>query len=158
MEKLSYSLSEVEIVELTNDLVQQASKLLAGYIHPSGTTINEINECIRSLNRLIESNNAQLFLAQCEDDFVGFVSINWGFSTTKGTSYLRIQDLYTVPEYRKKRIANTLLKYCEDLAQYKGARSLRLETDTDNFRARNLYEKLGYEYYPRKEVYMKFLE
>jgi GNAT superfamily N-acetyltransferase len=144
----------MEIVELDHSLVHYASLLLASYRFEGGWNGQELEECTSSLLRLLEYNNAFCLLARQEDEYLGFVTFHWGFSTTKGLPILKIQDVFTLPKHRKKGVAQTLLKYTLELASKNGAHRLQLETDTDNVPARALYTKIGFEWISQKEVYM----
>lgn len=148
----------VEIIRLTEELLVPTSQLLARYINSTEVDETFLNKCERALTSLLKDENAQLYLAKYNQIYVGFVTVYWGFSTTTGKTILRIQDIYTEPDYRKNGIAHKLLEFCEQLARDKGSNSLRLETDIENTIARKLYEKFGFEGFPRKITYMKFLD
>ncbi|MFF2017705.1 GNAT family N-acetyltransferase [Paenibacillus sp. NPDC058177] len=145
---------EIEVVELNDSLVDEASLLLAAYRLESGWDAQNQEECKAALLRLLEFNNAFCLLALHEDECLGFVTFHWGFSTTKGLPILKIQDVFTLPKYRKLGVAKTLLNLTIELASKSGAQRLQLETDTDNIPARTLYSNIGFEWISHKEIYM----
>lgn len=49
------------------------------------------------------------------------------------------------PEFRRQKIASTLLKASIDLAKFKGAHSATLEVRASNEGAKTLYQKFGFE-------------
>ena len=150
--------SQPEILELSSELLSDASYLLVNYIYPNddwGTSHQE--ECKQNLRRLLDFKNAELLMARAGDDFVGFIALNWGFSTTKGLPFLRIQDLYVLPQYRKKGIAKLLMNKAIEIAKQNNSNRIQLNTGSLNTNARNLYEALGFEWQPDKEIYMYFL-
>jgi len=145
---------EIKVVELNDSLVHEASLLLAAYRFECGWDGQKQEECTAALLRLLAFNNAFCLLAIHEDECLGFVTYHWGFSTTKGLPLLKIQDVFTLPEYRKLGVAKTLLSRIVEIAVKSGAHRLQLETDTDNIPARALYSNLGFEWISHKEVYM----
>lgn len=148
----------VEIIELTVGLLPQASLLLAGYMYPNNDWgAEQLERCWDNLIRLLTFQHANVFMAKLNEDFVGFIAIHWGFSTTTGKLILRIQDLYVVPWARKQGIARLLINRAADLAKQKDANRLELNTGTGNTGARQLYEALGFERQSGKEIYMHFL-
>ena len=59
--------------------------------------------------------------------------------------YVYISNLAVGRDFRRRGVAQQLLKDCEQLAQSWGYSELHLHVMGDNERGRNLYEKLGYE-------------
>ncbi|WP_239631160.1 GNAT family N-acetyltransferase [Paenibacillus sp. H1-7] len=151
---------EVEVIELTAELLPQASLLLAGYMYPNSEctwTGDRLERCRGNLERLLTFRHVNFFMAKRGEECVGFIAVHWGFSTTTGKLILRIQDLYVVPEKRKQGIAARLIHTAADLAKQHDANRLELNTGTANVSARRLYEALGFERQPGKEIYMHFI-
>ncbi|WP_248929181.1 bifunctional GNAT family N-acetyltransferase/NUDIX hydrolase [Paenibacillus hamazuiensis] len=144
----------IEIVELNHSLIREASLLLAGYRAEGGWDGGHAEECEAALLRLLEDAHTICLLARHQDEYAGFVTYHWGFSTTKGLPILKIQDVYTSPKHRNSGVGQALLQHTVELARERGAHRLQLETDTGNLPARSLYEKLGFEWISQKEVYM----
>jgi ribosomal protein S18 acetylase RimI-like enzyme len=150
---------QLEMILLNKDLLKPASRLLARYMKGSYGLDEELaTKGVKSLPDLMEDGVAQFYMAKLERDWVGFVVVCWGFSTTSGKPILRIQDIYVEPEFRNRGIGTGLLAFCEKLAKTKGAGSIRLETNADNRAARKLYEKAGFVEFSQRLVCMKFLD
>ena len=147
----------ISVIELTPDLIRPAATLLAQHFWPQSRPIEHQAACEASLQRLIQWPSAQFFLATYQAVYAGFASINWGFSTSKGQPIVRVQDLFIVPQYRRRRIAYALLDHLVHLGRQQGANRLQLETDTQNTPARTLYASYGFEWFPDKEISMLFL-
>jgi ribosomal protein S18 acetylase RimI-like enzyme len=147
----------ITIAELTRDFIGPAAALLACHLWPGSKPIDHQTICEQILLRLLAWPSAQCFLAEQAGAWAGFASINWGFSTSKGQPILRVQDLFTLPEYRQRGIAKALLDHLARLGRQQGANRLQLETDTRNAPARALYSAYGFEWLPDKEIYMLFL-
>lgn len=151
-------MSKTEILNLSLDLLSEASYLLVNYIYPKGDWgINEQEVCKQNLRHLLNFKYADFMMVKKDDECIGFIAVNWGFSTTKGQPFLRIQDLYVLPQYRYKGFAKLLVNKAIDLADQNNANRIQLNTGTENKDARTLYESLGFEWFPNKEIYMYFL-
>lgn len=149
--------SGIAIAELRPELLREAGALLAAYRHPAGWGEREHHDCTTTLERLLDFGMAGFLLARRGEDYAGFISLNWGFSTTTGKPILRVQDLFTLPQCRRAGVARALLEHARRLGEARGANRLQLETDGENAQARALYQSLGFEWFPRKAVYMRFL-
>lgn len=149
-------MSEIEIVELSPELVPNGAALLAA--HLAGWRNLTPAECERHLRSLLDFPGAQLFLARRLGHYGGFVALHWGFSASTGRPILRVQDLFVAPARRRQGIAKALLEYAAALGRSRGANRLQLETDIDNVAARTLYESFGFESFPQKAIYMYFLQ
>ncbi|GIN72567.1 N-acetyltransferase [Bacillus sp. J14TS2] len=151
-------MSRIEIIKLESDLLTEASQLLADYIYSSDEWGKEqLESCRNNLACLLDFPSADFFMAKKETDFVGFIAVNWSFSTSAGKPFLLIQDLYVRPEHRKKGVAAALINKAKVWGELHQANRLQLNTGTNNRKARQLYEGLGFEWFPDKEIYMYFL-
>ncbi|MBW8349671.1 GNAT family N-acetyltransferase [Bacillus sp. IITD106] len=154
---MKISQSKINIIHLCTESLYEASFLLAHYMHPNQWTEKNQKECLQNLTKLLEFQNANFLLAKSDDTPVGFIALNWGFSTTKGKSILIIQDLFVMPSFRRNGIARMLIDEAILLAKEKDANRLHLNTDTNNNNARSLYQAMGFKWFPEKEIYMLFL-
>ncbi|SNS99006.1 Acetyltransferase (GNAT) family protein [Anaerovirgula multivorans] len=68
-------------------------------------------------------------------------SLEWKFKSGK---QLVIHRLCVSPKYQGQGIARLLMVYAEQHGKELGYKSIRLDVFTDNHRACNFYEKLGY--------------
>jgi ribosomal protein S18 acetylase RimI-like enzyme len=148
-------MSQVEIAELSPNLVSIGAELLAA--HLAGWSDTTPAECELILRRLLDFSGAQFVLARRMDQYCGFVALHWGFLASKGLPILRVQDLFVAPEHRRQGVARALLQHAATLGRARGANRLQLETDTDNLAARSLYASFGFERFPHKQIYMFFL-
>lgn len=144
----------VQVVELSEDNIPEASRLMAQCKNMDGSNELQLLACQESLLRLLRYPHAFCLLARIEDHYAGFLTYNWGFSTSRGLPILRIQDVYTAPPYRRKGAARQLLLHARTIAEKAGANRMQLETDLNNAAARPLYEELGFIWMEQKIVYM----
>jgi GNAT superfamily N-acetyltransferase len=85
------------------------------------------------------------FIAMLNNKAVGLANCFYGFSTFKAQKVLNIHDLAVLPEVRGKGVGEALLSAVEKKAVETDCCKVTLEVREDN-RARNLYERSGFEY------------
>jgi ribosomal protein S18 acetylase RimI-like enzyme len=90
-------------------------------------------------------------IARVNSEIVGFIIGR--IEITRGTLYGHIITLETLPSYRRRGVAEKLLRALEALFSRKGATESRLEVREDNIVAINLYQKLGYKSVAKLEGY-----
>jgi ribosomal protein S18 acetylase RimI-like enzyme len=93
------------------------------------------------------------FIAYVDDQPAGVANCFYGFSTFNAARLLNVHDLAVNPAFRSKGIGEALLSAVEKEAAEKGCCKVTLEVREDN-RARNLYERVGFEYGEPRMFYM----
>ena len=74
---------------------------------------------------------------------VGFATIFWTWSTTRGARIGVMNDLFVTAEARGARVGEALIAACAERARAHGAVSLTWQTALDNARAQALYDRIG---------------
>jgi ribosomal protein S18 acetylase RimI-like enzyme len=88
----------------------------------------------------------QVFVAVAGGRVLGTVSLHLRhFSTWNNHWYGHVEDLFVVPEARRRGVAARLLQHVLAAARTEKLGRLELHTLKENRRARALYEKLGFE-------------
>jgi len=87
-----------------------------------------------------------VFAVQVEEQFVGYIFINYlpKVGITNGRGWLYIDDLWVNPNFRRKGIANALMKKADNLSKEMNTAGLRLYVNTENPDGISLYKKCGY--------------
>ena len=93
-----------------------------------------------------------IFLAFEKTAPVGFTQLYRTFSSVSLQPSFILNDLYVVPESRKKGIGEALLNHAKSYCGASGHKGLSLETAVDN-PAQKLYERLGWE---KDEAYFHY--
>ncbi len=75
-------------------------------------------------------------------------AINYNVSRGK---YLRIEDIYIVPEHRRKGIGKSLMQLAFQIAMQENCSRIELAVISWNFEAIRFYQKLGFENLTEKE-------
>jgi GNAT superfamily N-acetyltransferase len=84
------------------------------------------------------------FIARDEDDLpIGFASLFWTWTTTRGGRLGVMNDLFVAPEARGSGTAEALVEACRERCAQRGAVALTWQTAVDNHRAQALYDRIG---------------
>jgi len=84
---------------------------------------------------------------------LGFTLLYPTWSSLSMKPWWNLNDLYVVPEARKRGVARALMERARRLAEETGASGLGLETAKDNLPAQKLYEQLGWK---REEEFFRY--
>ena len=115
----------------------------------------------RFLHARLLNGEAVIFLAMDEGDAtrrggraaLGFTLLYPTWSSLAQRRWWNLNDLYVVPEARKRGVALALMNRARRMAEETGASGLGLETARDNFPAQKLYEQLGWK---REEEFFRY--
>ena len=91
----------------------------------------------------LNSDKGCLFGYRKDNKLVAFTTIYFSYVSSSISRIAVMNDLYTLPEYRKQGIGKELIQYCEKYSKTKGASRLQWLTAPDNFTAQSLYKSLG---------------
>ena len=100
----------------------------------------------RFLHARFEHDESEIFLARnaTEGDALGFTQLYPLFSSVSMRRIWVLNDLFVLPEARKRGVARALMCAAREFGHVNGAIWLTLETANDNGPAQALYESLGY--------------
>ncbi len=93
---------------------------------------------------LLAQPTALILLAYVEGEAVGIATCFRGFSTFAARPLVNIHDLAVLPTHRGQGIARLLLDAVAQKAADLGCCKVTLEVQSDNTRAREIYEKAGF--------------
>lgn len=96
------------------------------------------------LRRRMASEESVVFLVYEGGAVVGFVQLYPSYSSVSLKRLWILNDLFVVPEARRKSVARALLHAAEDFARETEAKALTLKTAINNAPARRLYESAGW--------------
>ena len=74
---------------------------------------------------------------------LGFATVFWTWSTTRGARIGVMNDLFVTPAARGLRLGEALIEACAERCRAHGAVSLTWQTALDNIRAQALYDRIG---------------
>ncbi len=133
-------LSDREQTEALLELLDAYARDPMGLNEPLGEEVRE-----RLIPELKKVPGTLCLLARVDGKPAGIANCFYGFSTFYAKKLINIHDLAVSPDFRGKGVGGALLKAVEERAAETGCCRVTLEVREDN-RARNLYERFGYEY------------
>lgn len=114
--------------------------------HPMGLNrplADDVTE--KLIDELKNFHGTLCFIAFYDGSPAGVANCFYGFSTFNAAKLINVHDLAVNPSYRGKGIGKALLTAVETKARETNCCKITLEVRKDN-RARNLYERFGFEY------------
>lgn len=126
----------VAIVTLLNDYMEDEMGISKSMPNELGSKIVEG----------LKKHNAYLGFFVCVDnEYVALANCNLNYSTWQANFLINIHDFIVTPTFRKQGVGEFLLKGIESFAMENGYCKLNLEVRNDNFKAKKLYAKKGFE-------------
>jgi GNAT superfamily N-acetyltransferase len=105
------------------------------------------DEALLALSRALiadpEREGVQLIARGPDGEAVGFATIFWTWSTTRGARIGVMNDLFVAPGARGGRVGEALIAACAERCRARGAGALTWQTALDNARAQALYDRIG---------------
>jgi ribosomal protein S18 acetylase RimI-like enzyme len=107
---------------------------------------------LKTFEQLMESDTyAQCYMIEQLGKPVGYALTAKTFSQEAGGMVVWIEELFILPQYRDKGLATEFFTFLKQNVEPHVAR-LRLEVSPDNADALRLYERLGFEELPYKQM------
>lgn len=91
------------------------------------------------------SNFVSVYLILFEQEMVGYIALCFGYSIEFGGRDAFIDEFYIVESMRGKKIGTEVLRQIKVEASKLDIKALHLEVANSNYRAKKLYESLGFE-------------
>lgn len=92
---------------------------------------------------LVHSGDGVQFAAVEDGQLIGFLTLNYIWSTTRMQKIALLNDLFVDPEHRNKGVGESLLNSALNLVKKEKLPLMRLLTAENNQAAQSLYEKTG---------------
>ena len=107
------------------------------------------NKWVRFIREGLKSRRCVLLVVKSEGRVVGFASgtIHWDFPLEVSQLVGKLDDLYVLPEFRRRGVGKKLVVECLNKMKAAGVKAIRLQVLKDKKAAVKLYEKLGFKIY-----------
>ncbi|WP_067841289.1 GNAT family N-acetyltransferase [Amphibacillus sediminis] len=105
---------------------------------------SDLEAAKRYIKARLERKDSVIFVVKKKQDYLGFTQLYPTFSSISMKKDWILNDLFVGEEARRQGIGEKLLNKAKSYAIETGAKSISLETASDNYPAQNLYKKNGY--------------
>lgn len=96
---------------------------------------------------LINNENAVIFLAKEENQYIGFAHCQLRYDYVEGTETSPVgylEGIYVMKEYRKKGIGKELIGQCENWSREKGCAEFASDIELENVDSFKFHLKVGF--------------
>ena len=93
---------------------------------------------------LLDPGLGSVYLVMVEKTVIGYFVLTYCFSLEFHGKFALLDEIYVREAYRRQKIGEAIIAFCENICRKMGIRALRLETAQDNAVAQNLYRKMGF--------------
>jgi GNAT superfamily N-acetyltransferase len=134
----------VEVRPAREDEAEDLLPLMRAYCVFYGAEPDD--EGLLTLLRALATNPEQgaLFCARdAEGTAIGVATMDWKWSSTRGSQVGYLEDLFVDPDSRGGGVADALIEACAERCRERGVPALLWQTATDNHRAQKVYERVG---------------
>lgn len=149
-----------EIAKIITITQACAAKMVSENIHQWNEHYPNVTAFEKDVSRdelyvMLENNTIVGCITISTEKDEEYNTIDWG--APDGLNYY-IHRVAIHPDFQHQGRAKRLMDFAEDLAKYKNALSIRLDTFSDNLRNQKFYEARGYQrlgnvYFPRQTDY-----
>jgi GNAT superfamily N-acetyltransferase len=95
-------------------------------------------------NFLANPQFGSLWLIRHEEQDAGYLALTYGFIFEFGGREARVDELYVRDAYRRSGLGRFALEQIQQNAQHLGLKTVTMQVESYNTRARQLYESLGF--------------
>jgi GNAT superfamily N-acetyltransferase len=130
---------------VTEDDLPVLMALVRAYLdfYEVGPSEESMLELSRALLADPELEGVQFLARDDAGTAIGFASLFWTWTTTRGGRLGVMNDLYVAPEGRGSGAAEALIEACRARCEQRGAVALEWQTAADNLRAQAVYDRVG---------------
>ena len=141
--------AEVSLVPATG--LREPLRLLEGWLRDGEPVPASFAEGLRCL---VEAGDIEVLAASLDGRVAGVLVLLFRPNVSLATTFASIEDLYVLPESRRRDVGRVLLQAAEDRCADRGVSYLEAQVDDD---AGAFYESSGYEPEPGLRVFSKSL-
>jgi ribosomal protein S18 acetylase RimI-like enzyme len=110
----------------------------------AATRHNEARTCAAAATLIADPRLGRLWIIESENCLAGYLAVAFSHSLEMGGPVAFVDELYVIPEFRRRGIGGGALEFAAEQCGTEGCRSLLLEVSPDNLPAQALYRKRGF--------------
>jgi aminoglycoside 6'-N-acetyltransferase I len=135
-------LIDLRIEEISERHIPKVTEMVIK-LWPHCTYEEEFANCVEIIN----STSQTIFVAEANDDYVGFIQLSLRTDYVEGTStspVLYVEGLYIEPNYRNQGIANSLVEKSEDWGIEQNCTEIASDAELNNTDSIKFHESIGF--------------
>lgn len=132
----------MNIVKINEDDISRIVPIFNAYRVHAGKKSNK-EQANTFLYNNLKNKNATIFIAEEENDVIGFIQLYTMLSSMKMSQLLIINDLFVTEQARGKHVGEKLMNQAFQYGKENGYEIMYLETEKTNVAGNKLYQKLG---------------
>lgn len=102
-------------------------------------------KCLKNLDILIQNKHlGWIWMIQADDALAGYIVLTFGFSFEYKGRMAMIDEFYIIENYRNLGIGRKTMEFMQEKAAELGVKTILLEVENHNEKAKRLYFKQGY--------------
>lgn len=143
-------MKEYKIIKVNNKNYSMFDDMVFRRINRRERTYAEKSEAasnnFKDIYLALDNTNLYVYAALDKDKFVGWISIIYmpKVGRLNGLGHVYVDELWVEPTYRRQGIANKLMKKADELLNITASAGIRLYVNSENPKAKMLYEKCGF--------------
>ncbi|MEB8143328.1 GNAT family N-acetyltransferase [Mammaliicoccus sciuri] len=118
---------------------------------------SDIKTTYEFIYRNVSREDTVIFIAEANEQVIGFVQLYKMLSSMKMSNLLIINDLFLTADARGQRIGEQLMNQAFTYGKENGYETIYLETEKSNITGNRLYQKLGMQIDDEHNYYHKHL-
>ncbi len=130
----------IQVYPVAGDELREPLRLLEDFLRNGEPTSDEFLAEFRSA---VEAGELEILAARMGDEVVGVLVLAWRLNVSVGGRFASVEELYVIPEARRRGVGRNLLKAAEERCSARGASYVEVEVMEDTVEA--FYEDLGFE-------------
>lgn len=134
-------MTNITVRSITADDYQQWVKVYSGYITFCRRSFEQAS--VNTLWQWLMEQKVFCLVAIVDGQFVGLAHSQQLYSPLNGKLTGYLEDLFVVPEYRGKGVAEQLIEQLKQLGREKNWLFIRWKTRENNYRAKAFHDKIA---------------
>ena len=135
----------MNIKKIKKENAIQFKPILKKFLKHANNILPSEDELNGFIERVFSENSTLQYIGCFEDEkIVGIVSINWGITSYKFSSFIYCDDLFVEEEYRKRGIAKALMNEVVKMAKIDNCSSIMLGVGNEELKVQKFYKSIGF--------------
>lgn len=135
---------ELKFIEIESNDKQTVAEMMADFNAIDNYPFDR-KKCLENLDILIQNKHlGRIWMIQADNALAGYIVLTFGFSFEYKGCMAMIDEFYIIENCRNLGIGRKTLEFMQEKAADLGVKTILLEVENHNEKAKRLYFKQGY--------------